>query len=337
MVVLLLLVSLATFIQAIPETSRLDSGCCAPGSGPLAKDFSAYYVAAWRIIHDPPNLYTKGSVSDGGPQISPQPQEYKYLPYFLAVIIPLLLLPYNSALLAFDLMQFLLLPLTALLTYLIIKDRGLLATSAVEALVLVLPLPLPGWGLSAPYYWQWGEGQAKVLVTFLLVLELCLAKYRHPRLAGVACALSAFDPRFALLAAPLMLSYSKGSWRKVASAFIATFFFLNIPLALPGVALGLLGMLEAGGASTLPFYYSWIPVVAVVSLTVADWRLVSRRLGPELSLLVRKMKPVRGRIDRDLTTSVGRPRSWALREAPASPGSGSRAGLDLDAAPSEFR
>ena len=276
----LLALCLVVFAFALPETTRADSGCCAPGSGALAKDFSAYYVAAWRLFHDPSGVYTKGTVSDGGPPVLPPPQEFKYLPSFLVLAAPLLLLPYQTALLAFDLFQLLLLPLLALLIYRIMKGRGVLALAAVEAAVLLVPTPFPGWGISAAYYWQWGEGQAKVLVTFLLVLGLYLAKYGHPKMAGVACALASFDPRFLALALPLLAAYSKGKWAQVAASFAAAFALLDLPLFLPGVASGAARMLESGGALTLPFPYSWIPVVAVVSLTAADWRLVRTALGP---------------------------------------------------------
>lgn len=276
---LLLSLSLFTFSLALPEASRVDSGCCAPAGGPLAKDFSAYYVPAWRLIHDPANVYTKGSVVDGGPQVLPQPQQYKYLPSFLVMAAPLLLLPYQSALVAFDVFQLMLLPITAVLLFLIMKGKGALTAALVETAVLIAPSPFPGWGISAAYYWQWGEGQAKVLITFLLVLAFFLAKHGHPRLAGVACALASFDPRFLVLAVPLMAAYTKGRWRQVASSFVPLFALLNSPLILPGVAGGMVRMLEAGGALTLPFPYSWIPIVAVASLTLSEWPLVRERLA----------------------------------------------------------
>ena len=278
-VVTLLVLNLFAFAIALPETTRADSGCCAPGGGTLDKDFSAYYVAAWRLFHDPADVYAKGVVPDGGPQILPQPQEYKYLPSFLFMVAPLLLLPYQTALLAFDLFQILLLPLVALLLYRMMRGRGLLAVSAAEAAVLLLPSPFPGWGLSAAYYWQWGEGQAKVLLTFLLVLALYLAKGGHPRLAGIGCALASFDPRFLVLAVPLLAAYSRGRWSQVVSGFAPTFALLNLPLLSPGVAYGMLQMLESGGALTFPFPYSWIPIVAVVSLTAMDWGMVEEVLG----------------------------------------------------------
>ena len=196
---------------------------------------------------------------------------------------PVLLLPYQSALLAFDVLQLLLLPIIALLVYQVTKERGLVVSSIVEVAVQQAPSPHPGWGLSAAYYWQWGEGQAKVLVTFLLVLALYLAKYRRPGLAGVACALASFDPRFLVLAVPLLAAYSKGSWTRVATAFAAVFALLNLPVLSPGVAAGMVQMLDSGGALALPFPYSWIPVVAVASLTLCDRAVVERNLVRSLS------------------------------------------------------
>ncbi len=275
----ILLLNLMTFVLAIPETTRVDAGCCASTGSPLAKDFSAYYVGAWRLIHDPAQVYTKGSVPDGGPQILPRPQQYKYLPSFLVLVLPFLVSSYQPMLEAFDVFQFLLLPVVALMVYRITKDKGLLASSVVAAVVLLQPSPLPGWGASATYYWQWGEGQAKVLLTFLLVLGIYFAKFNRPRLAGIACALASFDPRFVALAIPLLYAYTKGSRTKVAVAYAVTLASLNIPMLLPGVASGFLQMLASGGALTPPYYYSWIPILTAVSLTAADWRLVLSAFG----------------------------------------------------------
>jgi len=96
------------------------------------------------------------------------------LPSFLLIASPLLLLPYQNALLAFDVFQFLLLPLIALLLYELIKERRLvIMIPAVVAVLLVpLPLPAPQWTISISYYWQWAEGQSKVLDTFLLLSAL---------------------------------------------------------------------------------------------------------------------------------------------------------------------
>ena len=81
-----------------------------------------------------------------------------------------------------------------------------------------------------------------------------------------------------------MAAYSKGRWRQVAAAFAAAFVLLNLPLFSFGVTVRMVQMLESGGALTLPFPYSWIPVVAVALLTVVDWRLVREALGPKRAL-----------------------------------------------------
>jgi hypothetical protein len=280
----LILVNLLTFAMAIPETATIDGGCCASNQL-LAKDFSAYYTAAWRLFHDPSQVYYHGSVSDGEPAISPQPQGYKYLPSFLLLVSPLLALPYGSALVEFDVFQFALLPLIAALIYLLLKDKGFVAASIVSAAVLVLPFPLmtSQWGISVIYYWQWAEGQSKVLDTFLLLSAFTLAKYGRPRAAGVVFALGAFDPRFALLGAPLMIAYSK-ELRTTAIYAAAAFVLTNLALLYPPTLLGFLRMVFTSGALTPPYPYTFIPIVALVLLTYVEREEVAlaiRRLSQE--------------------------------------------------------
>src|SRR5271169_1090942 len=135
----LILLNLVTFIAALPETQTIDSGCC--GNRPLAKDFSAFYVGAWRLLNDPSNVYTQGNVNDGGPVTPPQPEGYKYLPSFLVMVVPLLALGYQQALTAFDVFQFLLLPLIALLVYRLVGEKGLAVTVVVAVIALLQPSP----------------------------------------------------------------------------------------------------------------------------------------------------------------------------------------------------
>jgi hypothetical protein len=81
-----ILLSLYTFVQAYPKTFIATYHI-----NPLqnyAKDFSAYYIGAWRLFHDPSNVYTNGFVSDGEPYIYPQPGQFRYLPSFLIFIAP---------------------------------------------------------------------------------------------------------------------------------------------------------------------------------------------------------------------------------------------------------
>ncbi len=266
----LIAVNLVTLLQAYPEMSRIDSGCCAPASQLLAKDFSAFYTAVWRLFHDPTQIYTRGFVADGEYHVFPQPESYKYLPSFLVMVSPFALLPYQSALVAFDAFQFLLLPLMALMIFRIAEERSLKTKLILAVVVLLLPLPLHvgEWSVSTSYYWQWAEGQSKVLEAFLLVLMACLARAGRPRLSGVSFGLAFFDPRFALLALPVFLGFN-ARLRTSSAYMLGTMVVTNLPLLYPGVWQGFIGMALSSGLSTPLYYYSWIPIVTVASLVVA--------------------------------------------------------------------
>ncbi len=56
-VVVVLLLNLYTFWVAYPETYTLTPGITADGDI-LAKDFSAYYMGAWRLWNNPDHVYT---------------------------------------------------------------------------------------------------------------------------------------------------------------------------------------------------------------------------------------------------------------------------------------
>ncbi|HZW57617.1 MAG TPA: glycosyltransferase 87 family protein [Nitrososphaerales archaeon] len=262
-----------TFLAAIPETSTIDGGCCT--NHVLAKDFSAFYVSAWRLFSDPSNLYMNGVVNDGGPHILPQPEPYKYLPSMLLLISPLLLLDYHSALLAFDALQFLLLVPIAILIAKLLKRRSLGVTAAVLAIALLEPSPVsfPNYGFSVTYFLLWAEGQSKVLLLFLLLLSLYYAKEGRAVTSGVLLGLASFDPRFALLSIPLFLAYS-GSirffkrWLDVALVSIIA---LNLPiLLLPSTGANFVRMLFSGGISTPIYPYALIPTLTLVAISVVE-------------------------------------------------------------------
>ena len=83
LIAVLLVINFCTLVLAYPQTFKLDGG------GTLAKDFSAYYIGSWRLLHDPAKVYTRGTVNDGEYQVYPQTQAYKYLPSFLVLLFPL--------------------------------------------------------------------------------------------------------------------------------------------------------------------------------------------------------------------------------------------------------
>jgi len=273
----LILLNLVTFIAAFPETQAIDSGCC--GSRPLAKDFSAFYVGAWRLLNDQSNVYTPGNVNDGGPLTPPQPEGYKYLPSFLLLVAPFLALGYQQALTAFDVFQFLLLPLIALLVYRLVGEKGLAVTAVVAVIALLQPSPLPHWSLSASYYWQWAEGQPKVLETFLILASFYLGKTKRPLLSGAVLALSVFDVRFAVLALPLFVMYNRASLRAAGLTFVAVSLLTNAALLLPGVGSGFVMMVFSPGLSTPIYYYVLIPLLTILSITAVNVRGVLAAFG----------------------------------------------------------
>lgn len=268
-VLVLLGANLVVYAAAYPETAKIDSGCC--GNRPLAKDFSAFYTAAWRLFNDPSQVYTPGYVNDGEFHVLPQPETYKYLPSFLLFVSPLLLLPYLTALRSFDAFQFLLLPLIAVLIYELTKSKGLVAAVLVAVVALLLPSPTPDWSLSAAYYWQWAEGQSKVLETFLLFLCFYFGSKGKPRISGVLLGLSAFDPRFALISVPLFVMYNRAKLSQAFLAGAAAFVVSNLALLIPGTGSGFVTMLVNSGLTTpWTYYYSLIPILSVVSLSILN-------------------------------------------------------------------
>lgn len=265
-----IVLNLYTLALAYPQTYVLNSGCCATQI--LAKDFSAYYTAAWRIVHDPANVYTSGLVNDGGPQILPHPQSFKYSPSFLIFIVPLTLFKYQDALTIFDYAQFLLLPLIVYFLYRLSHSKSLLTISLLVIVSVLQPSPTAHWGLSISYFWQWEEGQDKVLNLALLLASYYFALIRRPVLSGFTFALASFDPRFLILAVPLFLFYNKSCLRKAVTSFVILLLVLNSFLLIPGVWSGYFSMVMTSGLGTPLFYYGYIPLLTIVGLIIVNCR-----------------------------------------------------------------
>ena len=268
LIVVLLVFNFCTLVLAYPETFRLDGG------GRLAKDFSAYYIGAWRLLHNPSKVYTRGLVNDGEYQVYPQSQAYKYLPSFLMLLSPFLSLSYHDALVAFDAFQFALLPLMAFLLYRLLSKKSLAVTLLV-AVIVFTPFPLPHWGPIATYYWQWAEGQAKVFETFLFLLSFYLGTRGKPILSGVAFGFAAFDPRFALLSLPLFLLYNGSNLRVAAGTGVGVLLLSNFWLFLPATGAGFINMIFTDGANTTLYAYAYIPLFTIVSLIAVNGREIA--------------------------------------------------------------
>ena len=267
----LIALNLYTFIAAYPETYTPSPGITTSGSI-LAKDFSAYYVSAWRLWHNPSQIYSFGALGGAEPVTSPYPEAYKYLPSFLLFASPLLSLNYQQALLAFDIIQFMLLPAIGYMLYKILDNKHLAVTFAVLVIALLLPFPTANWGLSPSYFWQWGEGQAKVLLTFLLVLSFYLGSKNKPVFSGIALALGFFDVRFGLLAIPLFVMYNRKNLKVAAASAVGALALSNVMLLYPGMGSGLVSMVFGSGVTTPLYYYSFIPFLTLMALVVVNFK-----------------------------------------------------------------
>ena len=270
-VAVLIALNLYTLMVAYPETYTPTPGINTSGSI-LAKDFSAYYVGAWRLWHNPSQIYAIGAVGSGEPAIFPYPETYKYLPSFLLLVSPVLSLGYQQALIAFDIFQFMLLPVMAFLLYRLLGKKGLAVTFAVMVIALLLPFPTQNWGFSASYYWQWGEGQAKVLGTFLLLLSFYFGSRDKPYHSGVAFAFGFFDPRFGLLALPLFIMYNRKNLKASTISVASALFLSNLMLLYPAMGTGFLGMVLGSAVSTPLYYYAFIPFLTLVSLIFVNFK-----------------------------------------------------------------
>lgn len=270
-VALLIALNLYTFIVAYPETYTLTPGITSSGSI-LAKDFSAYYVSAWRLWHNPSQVYHFGPLGGAEPITPPHPEAYKYMPSFLIFTSPLLTLNYQQALLAFDIVQFMLLPALAYILYRLLDKKHLAIIFAVMVIALLLPFPTANWGLSPSYYWQWGEGQAKVFLTFLLLLSFYLGSKGKPVLSGIVLAFGFFDVRFGLLAIPLFILYNRKNLKLAVTSAVAALALSNLMLLYPGMGSGFISMIFGSGLTTPIYYYSYIPLFTLLALIVVNFK-----------------------------------------------------------------
>lgn len=263
--------------QAIPETARIDSGCCAPSNAILARDFSAFYFGAWNLIHNPSKIYAIGSTQNASfLGINPHPETFKYLPAFLILISPFLLLSYEKALLAFDAFQFILLFLIAFLVFKIQEGKNIAVVGIVSILTLLLPFSTnPNWGISEAYFWQWAEGQSKVLEITLILLAFYFGIRKRPILSGIFFGLSFFDSRFTLVSIPLFLTLNKGNTFRASILTILTILLTNLPIFLIYPVVGPMYfqlLFYSGGIATPLYYYAYIPLVSILSLSITRWR-----------------------------------------------------------------
>ncbi len=281
--VIIVAVALNAFIfgVAFPQTFK-------PVTGAWARDFSAYYIGEWRLLHNPTTIY-RGGALPGDYQILPAPQTFKYTPSFLILFAPFLFLSYQNAMTAFDILQFALIPVLAFFVYKMVKDKKLVFGALAAFIILIEPLPTPPidqaslsllhyWffsfnpqSLSPTYYIGYELANAHILQTTLLVGALYFGFSKKPWLSALFFAFGAFDPRGALLALPLLFWYNrKKLWSFIvgAAAFLGItnlpFFFYH------GIGFTFLRVETTGSIVSLMYPYDWLPLYAIVTLTVVE-------------------------------------------------------------------
>ena len=271
-----------TLLSALPYTSGTQIFCDSHGCITVARDFSAYYEAGYRFISNPTQVYHEGNLSNDYP-ILPNPQNFRYSPFFLPLfIVPLVIFfDYPNALLVFDMLQFMLLPLIAYLLFKIMREisgkddflenRVFAFFSLTLLFALLQPLVpsisnLTFWSWS---YWRlWEQGEARVLQTMFLVLTfyLILKDSRH---SGTPFVLSSFDPRMSIISLPLIffLCLKRRNLRKFALSSIISFVLIYAPTLLyANLASQFYNSIFVNDFAI--YSYEWIPVLTVVSLTV---------------------------------------------------------------------
>ncbi len=240
-----------------------------------ARDFSAYYIGAWRLYHSPGMIYAIGLL-DTDYVILPRPCIYKYPPQFLLMMSPFLLLDYQTAFYVFDILQFLMLPIIAFMLYDMLNDRNIFVIVSILLIVLLQPLPYLSWydktpvWVSQSYHFLWIAGNAKVFATFLLILSFYFGHEKEVVLSAVAFSLAFFDPRFAFLSIPLAIFYNLGNLKKFFSVTIVSLMLLNSVALYADIGVQFINA-SFSDIDTPMFSYSWIPFYTIVALSIAEF------------------------------------------------------------------
>ena len=298
-----LTLNIITFAFAYPQMFK-------PSSPTLAKDFSAYYIAGWRLYHNPTAIYAAGS-QPGDYQILPKPQTFKYTPSFLILISPFLLLSYQNAFIAFNFVQLFLMLVLAFFVYKLVKDKDAILAVLASVVVLIDPLPSLPIGQSTlnlfhyrftsinpqtfswSYYWGYVCGNAHVLQPVFLVGAMYFGFSKKPWLSALMFALGSFDPRFALLALPLIVWYN----RKTLSRFVAgTVLFLaatNLPFFLyHGIGFAFLNATVSTRIISQMYAYDWIPFYSILALTLIELATMLNNKIENQDILKHEVSPI---------------------------------------------
>lgn len=280
-VVIAIVLNIVTFCYAYPEIST-------PEFGTLARDFSAYYMGAWRLFNNPTQVYYDGSLP-GDYTINGTPQPFKYTPSFLIIMAPFLTLNYLDALAVFDILQLALMPLLAFFVYKLVKDKNLALGAIAAVIILIQPLPTPASNIppteqlhlwiftinsqcfTLSYYCGYVYVNAHILQTVLLIGALYLGSAKKPWLSALLFAFGLLDPRAALVAIPLLLWYNRQKIRQFIVATIALVLATTLPFFFYyDIGLTFLRMAMRANIVSQSYAYDWIPIYGVAALTIIE-------------------------------------------------------------------
>jgi len=284
-IILVILIAIAlniiSFCFAYPEISK-------PESDTLARDFSAYYTAGYRLLHNPTKIYFD-VVQPGDYQILPQPQPFKYTPSFLILFAPFLTLDYLNALTVFDIMQLALIPALAFFVYKLVKDKNLILGAITAFIILIQPIPTPSvneppaplvnLGLfsvnsqcfAPSYYCGYVFVNAHILQAVLLIGALYLGFAKKPWLSALLFTFGLLDPRAALVTLPLLLWYNRQEIRQFIMATIAFVLATNLPFFFyHNIGSTFLRTELNANIIYQSYAYDWIPIYGVLALTIME-------------------------------------------------------------------
>ncbi|MFA7397918.1 MAG: hypothetical protein WC046_05490 [Candidatus Bathyarchaeia archaeon] len=281
-IVLALVLNFSIFVKAYPLTFS-------PQTETLARDFSAYYMGAWRLFNNPSQVYYDGSLPNDYPIIG-APQPFKYIPNFLIWFSPFLALDYQNALSIFDIIQFLSMIPLAFFVYKLVKDKNLFLSAAVVLIVLLQPIlispsiaydganflhyrmiSLSIQTFSPSYLCGYTLANAHVLQNMLLVGALYFGFTKKPWLSALFFTFGAFDPRITLVAVPLLLWYNRQSLPKFVGGTAVLLTATNLPFFLySGIGESFMQMVVTGSVVSQMYLYEYIPLYAIVALTILE-------------------------------------------------------------------
>jgi hypothetical protein len=170
-----------------------------------------------------------------------------------------------------------------------VKDKSLIFGAIAAVIVLIQPLPTPPLNqealnmlqyrffnlnpqsFSPSYYVGYALANAHVLQVTMLVGALYFGFTKKPWISALLFALGVFDPRGALVAMPLLMFYNR---RKIFSFIGGAALFLaitNLPFFFyQNIGLSFLQIETKGSIISLMYPYDWLPLYAVLTLTLLE-------------------------------------------------------------------